>query len=81
MTCYACLADLQPNAVDDGEAAGVSVVVRCPECRQLFCFDCDAFIHETLHNCPGACAQQEMKVQKMLSMHMPWMKVETMNNG
>ncbi|BDA42827.1 General transcription factor IIH subunit 2 [Coccomyxa sp. Obi] len=53
VTCYACLADLDPTAVDDGEASGVSVVVRCPECCQLFCFDCDAFIHETLHNCPG----------------------------
>ncbi len=34
-----------------GEAAGV--VVRCPRCKHVFCFDCDAYIHESLHNCPG----------------------------
>ncbi len=31
----------------------LGVVVRCPECKQLFCYDCDLYIHETLHNCPG----------------------------
>ena len=25
----------------------------CPQCRCTFCYDCDTFIHETLHNCPG----------------------------
>ncbi len=25
----------------------------CPECHSIFCPDCDAFLHETLHNCPG----------------------------
>ena len=31
----------------------LGVVVRCGECKQLFCYDCDLYIHETLHNCPG----------------------------
>ena len=26
--------------------------LRCPDCRQLYCVDCDAYIHEALHNCP-----------------------------
>ena len=26
---------------------------RCPDCGSVFCADCDAFLHETLHNCPG----------------------------
>jgi len=26
---------------------------QCPECRNVFCPDCDAFLHDTLHNCPG----------------------------
>jgi transcription initiation factor TFIIH subunit 2 len=26
---------------------------QCPECKNVFCPDCDAFLHETLHNCPG----------------------------
>jgi len=27
--------------------------LSCPHCRKRFCIDCDAFIHEQLHNCPG----------------------------
>jgi transcription initiation factor TFIIH subunit 2 len=26
---------------------------ECPHCLSLFCVDCDAFLHESLHNCPG----------------------------
>lgn len=26
---------------------------RCTHCNQRYCFDCDCFMHETLHNCPG----------------------------
>ncbi|VEU21033.1 DEKNAAC101933 [Brettanomyces naardenensis] len=26
---------------------------RCTECGTDFCIDCDVFIHEVLHNCPG----------------------------
>ena len=26
---------------------------QCPDCKNLFCADCDAYLHETLHNCPG----------------------------
>mmetsp|Transcript_17730 Transcript_17730/g.25019 ORF Transcript_17730/g.25019 Transcript_17730/m.25019 type:complete len:718 (+) Transcript_17730:18-2171(+) len=26
---------------------------QCPECQNIFCADCDAYLHETLHNCPG----------------------------
>jgi transcription initiation factor TFIIH subunit 2 len=29
------------------------MVLRCPLCRHAFCFDCDAYVHERLHNCPG----------------------------
>ncbi|KAL8198099.1 hypothetical protein R6Q57_024396 [Mikania cordata] len=27
--------------------------VTCPKCKQFFCLDCDIYIHESLHNCPG----------------------------
>lgn len=38
--------------------AGCQVALRnkmyvCPECKEAFCIDCDLYIHETLHNCPG----------------------------
>ncbi|KAH3684909.1 hypothetical protein WICPIJ_004106 [Wickerhamomyces pijperi] len=25
----------------------------CEDCSKEFCIDCDVFVHETLHNCPG----------------------------
>lgn len=30
-----------------------SLRVECPKCDQHFCLDCDIYIHESLHNCPG----------------------------
>lgn len=34
-----------------GNVPGISVT--CPKCKQQFCLDCDIYIHESLHNCPG----------------------------
>lgn len=56
--CYACLSDLAPTVSEDAPAE-MGVVVSCPDCRRLFCFDCDAYIHETLHNCPGCLCSAE----------------------
>ncbi|CAL8139108.1 unnamed protein product [Orchesella dallaii] len=28
-------------------------VYQCKQCRRRFCLDCDLFLHETLHCCPG----------------------------
>ncbi|XP_065060817.1 general transcription factor IIH subunit 2-like [Rhopilema esculentum] len=30
-----------------------ATVYECSNCEQIFCMDCDLFIHETLHTCPG----------------------------
>ena len=30
-----------------------SLRFQCPDCKNVFCADCDAYLHETLHNCPG----------------------------
>lgn len=27
----------------------------CPKCQSAFCVECDIFIHDSLHNCPGCC--------------------------
>lgn len=46
--CFGCQQEL-PFA--GGKMTGVRVA--CPRCKQHFCFDCDIYIHESLHNCPG----------------------------
>jgi hypothetical protein len=55
--CYGCLRVLAGEEVgldgDGAAAGGADMVLRCPQCKQLFCYECDAFVHETLHNCPG----------------------------
>lgn len=42
--CYGCLMSLESV----NKAA-----LLCPQCKNLFCIDCDLFIHDSLHNCPG----------------------------
>lgn len=49
--CFGCLqpiVGLNQMDVDDP-----GVVAKCPDCLHVFCFDCDTYIHESLHNCPG----------------------------
>ncbi|XP_023243167.1 general transcription factor IIH subunit 2-like [Centruroides sculpturatus] len=46
--CFACLADFKEQ-----------LVYRCENCRQLFCLECDLFVHDTLHTCPG-CANNKL---------------------
>jgi len=41
--CSGCLEPLDPSN---------TIPFQCPSCQNIFCLDCDAFIHETLHNCP-----------------------------
>lgn len=47
--CYGCCFKLEKRQEH---------LVQCPECMNIFCIDCDLFIHDTLHNCPGCEAQQ-----------------------
>ncbi|XP_073242506.1 general transcription factor IIH subunit 2-like isoform X2 [Porites lutea] len=43
--CFACQKEFTENAV-----------YCCPQCEHLFCMDCDIFIHDSLHSCPGCTA-------------------------
>ncbi|KAI8089180.1 Ssl1-like-domain-containing protein [Halteromyces radiatus] len=43
--CSSCLVPFDKN-----DLAGQ---FTCPKCKHEFCADCDLFIHEVLHNCPG----------------------------
>lgn len=57
--CFACLSPLGSSLLDaDTEGnykriEGELLRFQCPDCNQYFCVDCDAYLHETLHNCPG----------------------------
>lgn len=46
--CFGCQS---PLPLHGGVVGGVRV--KCPRCQLHFCFDCDVYIHESLHNCPG----------------------------
>ncbi|CAI0388202.1 unnamed protein product [Linum tenue] len=47
-TCFSCRESLlTPGTNKAGPCAA------CTKCKQYFCLDCDIYIHESLHNCPG----------------------------
>jgi transcription initiation factor TFIIH subunit 2 len=35
------------------EFNSTSLAMHCPSCDHVFCIECDLFIHNSLHNCPG----------------------------
>ncbi|KAF7728355.1 hypothetical protein EC973_006296 [Apophysomyces ossiformis] len=46
--CFSCLVPF-----DKTDVSGAQGQFTCPKCHQEFCMDCDIFVHEVLHNCPG----------------------------
>lgn len=50
--CFGCLMELQEDT---------GVILQCDECQNLFCFECDSYIHGNLHNCPGCECQKGVK--------------------
>ncbi len=42
--CYGCL---KPLDADTG------LLLICPSCARVFCIECDVFVHDSLHHCPG----------------------------
>lgn len=57
--CYGCLLKF-PEGTETAAASAsgtsattTSLRYRCGKCTQDFCIDCDVFVHEFLHNCPG----------------------------
>ncbi|CAH9088726.1 unnamed protein product [Cuscuta europaea] len=45
--CFGC----QQSLLNPGNIPGPCVA--CPKCKKHFCLDCDIYVHESLHNCPG----------------------------
>eukprot|EP01083_Nonionella_stella_P087682 243983_1 len=44
MTCFGCQTTLNVKK---------NLMERCQKCHNVFCIECNVFIHESLHNCPG----------------------------
>ncbi|RCH89525.1 hypothetical protein CU098_008603 [Rhizopus stolonifer] len=44
--CFSCLTQFDKQETSGGKFS-------CPKCAQEFCSECDIFVHEVLHNCPG----------------------------
>ncbi|KAL5013917.1 hypothetical protein ScPMuIL_008187 [Solemya velum] len=42
-------------------------IYTCQKCQQVFCLDCDLFIHETLHSCPGCSSSRSTQQTEMIS--------------
>ncbi|KAJ2041756.1 hypothetical protein IW146_007922 [Coemansia sp. RSA 922] len=51
-TCFGCGAVWADPLLPAADAEGRGKY-RCPRCKHDYCLECDIFIHETLHNCPG----------------------------
>ncbi|KAI0344555.1 TFIIH basal transcription factor complex, subunit SSL1 [Trametopsis cervina] len=56
-TCHACAVPFKEMAAALGSvmAEGMSPLgrYRCPTCQNDFCGDCDVFVHDVVHCCPG----------------------------
>lgn len=50
--CFSCNKRMEAEKND---------AARCEMCSNIFCLDCDIFIHENLHFCPGCAATSETK--------------------
>ena len=44
-SCFSCAKTMKPPKDTN--------IYECPDCKKMFCCDCDIFIHEALHSCPG----------------------------
>lgn len=64
--CFSCLKKIGLHEIIDNKkrrgkannkqtdiGAAESLRFQCPDCLNIFCSDCDEYLHETLHNCPG----------------------------
>ena len=55
--CHACARPFkdasQPMAGAPGEGMSPLGRYRCPDCQNDFCAECDVFVHDVVHCCPG----------------------------
>ncbi|TFK44772.1 Ssl1-like-domain-containing protein [Crucibulum laeve] len=52
--CHACARPFATTASNtSGEGMSPVGRYRCPDCSEDFCSDCDVFVHDVVHCCPG----------------------------
>ncbi|KAK6204431.1 component of RNA polymerase transcription factor [Scheffersomyces amazonensis] len=55
--CFGCLLKFPSGISSETNKDSLDVLTssryRCRKCKNDFCIDCDVFVHEILHNCPG----------------------------
>ncbi|GMM36393.1 TFIIH/NER complex subunit [Saccharomycopsis crataegensis] len=53
--CYGCLMEfpVKSGSIVDPKLMKTTSRYQCLDCHKQFCIDCNVFIHEHLHNCPG----------------------------
>lgn len=51
--CYGCLLKFPDGSLNTNQLSQTSSRYRCNKCSNDFCIDCDVYVHENLHNCPG----------------------------
>ncbi|KAG5648506.1 hypothetical protein DXG03_003117 [Asterophora parasitica] len=54
-SCHGCSRPFPPPQTTTHTSEGLSPLgrYRCPECHNDFCSDCDVFVHDGVHCCPG----------------------------
>ncbi|GLB37492.1 putative TFIIH basal transcription factor complex, subunit SSL1 [Lyophyllum shimeji] len=54
-TCHACARPFltAPTATHGGDGLSPLGRYRCPNCQNDFCSECDIFVHDVVHCCPG----------------------------
>ncbi|SCU85902.1 LADA_0D10682g1_1 [Lachancea dasiensis] len=58
--CYSCQKKFPRLKNQKTQELLTSSRYNCVDCGHHFCIDCDVFIHETLHNCPGCESQPDI---------------------
>ncbi|KAF8161159.1 Ssl1-like-domain-containing protein [Crassisporium funariophilum] len=52
-SCHACARPFPENQTSAKEGLSPVGRYRCPDCHYDFCSDCDVFVHDVVHCCPG----------------------------
>ncbi|KAF8070516.1 Ssl1-like-domain-containing protein [Lyophyllum atratum] len=54
-SCHACARPFPPPQTAAHTSEGLSPLgrYRCPDCNYDFCSECDVFVHDVIHCCPG----------------------------